>query len=590
MDKTNGMITAIKEHLLPADHRKIIEKNALAKDYFTFLCAHADPLPESIFLCTKDGLVLACRYSDEKDEFSGFTLDSGRLTEDGRLHIRSNHLGYLLIAPSDIEPAAAACLNRISADLAALIDISDSDESSSRHVLRCLDAVSNAISVYDENAVLLFANASFCRDLSIAEPGAAIGANIQSIMKKNRIKIHSMEDSSNHLKMMDVLKKGETAIDWEVRIESTDSPSDYKLLSNDMYPVIDDTGQIKGMVELTHSRQQDIKRTRRIMGFTAEYTFDDIVGTSKAIRESIRTAKEYAASDFSCLITGESGVGKELFAQSIHNYSPRRKGPFVALNCANFSDGLIESELFGYVGGAFTGASKNGQIGKFELADGGTLFLDEIGELPLHFQSKLLRVLETYTVTRIGSSKPIPVNVRLLTATNRDLAEMVEEGLFRKDLYYRLQVLTIAIPPLRERRNDIPLLAEAFLDQAAAPYMDAPKIWDAQAKKSLIAYDWPGNVRELRNVINRATVLSKSRIISREILESSISSKGYFLKNTEPEDPEYRLNKRLEEIDEAYVNLLNEALQISGGNKKKAAELIGVSRKTYYRMLEKYGL
>ncbi len=196
------------------------------------------------------------------------------------------------------------------------------------------------------------------------------------------------------------------------------------------------------------------------------------------------------------MITGESGVGKELFAQSIHNYSPRHKGPFVALNCANFSDGLIESELFGYVGGAFTGASKNGQIGKFELADGGTLFLDEVGELPLHFQSKLLRVLETWMVTRIGSSKQIPVNVRLITATNRNLAEMVEEGLFRQDLYYRLQVLTLEIPPLRERKDDLALLSDSFLNQAAAPYLDTPKILSSQAKKVLMSYDWPGNVRE----------------------------------------------------------------------------------------------
>ena len=402
-------------------------------------------------------------------------------------------------------------------------------------------------------------------------------------------KIHSMEDNSSSLKMMDVLKNGEEVIDWEVRIESTDGQKESKLVSNDMYPVVDETGKVTGMVELTHSRQQDIKRTRKIMGFAAEYTFDDIVGTSKAIKEKIRTAKEYANSPFNFLITGESGVGKELFAQSIHNYSPRHKGPFVALNCANFSDGLIESELFGYVGGAFTGASKNGQIGKFELADGGTLFLDEVGELPLHFQSKLLRVLETWMVTRIGSSKQIPVNVRLITATNRNLAEMVEEGLFRQDLYYRLQVLTLEIPPLRERKDDLALLSDSFLNQAAAPYLDTPKILSSQAKKVLMSYDWPGNVRELRNVITRATVLSKSKIISKETLEESIASKGYMLKAISTDSPETRVKQKLKEIDLAYASLLKEALELTAGNKKEAAELIGVSRNTFYRMLEKYG-
>ena len=302
-----------------------------------------------------------------------------------------------------------------------------------------------------------------------------------------------------------------------------------------------------------------------------------------------RQAKEYANSPFNFLITGESGVGKELFAQSIHNYSPRHKGPFVALNCANFSDGLIESELFGYVGGAFTGASKNGQIGKFELADGGTLFLDEVGELPLHFQSKLLRVLETWMVTRIGSSKQIPVNVRLITATNRNLAEMVEEGLFRQDLYYRLQVLTLEIPPLRERKDDLALLSDSFLNQAAAPYLDTPKILSSQAKKVLMSYDWPGNVRELRNVITRATVLSKSKIISKETLEESIASKGYMLKAISTDTPAERVKQKLTEIDNAYTSLLKEALELTAGNKKEAAELIGVSRNTFYRMLEKYG-
>ncbi len=271
-------------------------------------------------------------------------------------------------------------------------------------------------------------------------------------------------------------------------------------------------------MEITRSRQQDVKTARKIVGLSADYTFDDIIGSSRKMQQQIHVAKEYAKSSFSVLITGESGVGKELFAQSIHNYSPRRKGPFIAINCANFPENLIESELFGYVAGAFTGASKNGNIGKFELANHGTLFLDEIGELPYHFQSKLLRVLETMTVTRIGSNQSLPVDVRIVAATNRDLRQMVKDGFFRDDLYFRLGVLNVDIPPLRNRKEDLLLLAEALLAQGKDPASSGAKI-ERSFQKVLEAHAWPGNVRELRNVLNRASILAGSDTISEETQE-----------------------------------------------------------------------
>lgn len=297
------------------------------------------------------------------------------------------------------------------------------------------------------------------------------------------------------------------------------------------------------------------------------------------------------------MITGESGVGKELFAQAVHNYSDRRKGPFVALNCASFPENLIESELFGYVGGAFTGASKNGQIGKFELADGGTLFLDEVGELPFHFQSKLLRVLETWTITRIGSTKPFPVNVRLIAATNRNLEKMVEEGLFRQDLYYRLQILNIIIPPLRNRREDILQISEELLRQGRAPGSLQEKTLTEDAKQILLSYDWPGNVRELRNVLSRAALLSKSSFITRDVLTASIFASGsdarLSYEQSLPDSTlsaEARLAQRQQEVEAAGANLLKEAISIAGGNKSKAAALLDMSRNTFYRMLKKYNL
>lgn len=288
------------------------------------------------------------------------------------------------------------------------------------------------------------------------------------------------------------------------------------------------------------------------------------------------------------------------------------------MNCASFPENLIESELFGYVGGSFTGASKNGQIGKFELADGGTLFLDEIGELPFTFQSKLLRVLETRKITRIGSSSPTPVNVRVLAATNRNLEKMIEENLFRKDLYYRLQVLNIEIPPLRDRQEDLLLLTDSFFHQASDINGEEPKTLAPEAQKALLEYSWPGNVRELRNVIQRLTLLSKTQVVSKDLLEAAIHAKGYSLYHAEEShatklpdseneisslaDPSAagsdnpdtaqthmdKLAKCKQQVNDSYVQLINEALSITGGNKSRAAELLGVSRRTFYRMVEKY--
>ena len=344
-----------------------------------------------------------------------------------------------------------------------------------------------------------------------------------------------------------------------------------------------------GVWEFLYLNKLNLNKMNKIIGHAAEYTFDLIIGESEGIRQSIAIASEFAtAGRNSVLIVGESGVGKELFAQAIHNYSNRGQEAFIALNCANFPENLFESELFGYVGSAFTGASKNGQLGKFELADGGTLFLDEIAEMPFYFQSKLLRILETGKITRIGDTREIEVGVRVIAATNRDLERMVEEGLFRKDLYYRLQVFNLVIPPLREREDDIVPLAEVFLKQVAQSNGRLAKLLDYSAKKTLTEYNWPGNVRELRNVIQRVALLSKRNVINDKDIEASISSKPYSFKADAPETPENRLEKCRREIEKANANLLKEALEITDGNKQEAAALLGMSRATFYRMMEKY--
>ena len=332
------------------------------------------------------------------------------------------------------------------------------------------------------------------------------------------------------------------------------------------------------------------------MGLRAEYTFDSIVGESPVMKAAKDAAMEFAASPYNLLIVGESGAGKELFAQAVHNESGRRNGPFVAINCASLPENLIESELFGYVGGAFTGASRSGQIGKFELADGGTIFLDEIGELPIHFQAKLLRVLETRKVMRIGSNKETPVDVRVIAATNRNLEKMIEEGFFREDLYYRLQVLRLQIPPLRDRGKDIIRLTENFLGQAASMENGKPKRLSQAAEEALCEYSWPGNVRELRNTVYRISLLSKGETVTPEDVRAAISARGYSLKQTAPaekeekspgQDPLAVLKKK---IDSDYADLIREAIRQAGGSKTEAAKLLGVSRRTMYRMIEKYNV
>lgn len=469
-----------------------------------------------------------------------------------------------------------------------LLAIVEADGRHKDYLLKCFDSARNAISIFDRQAHLLFANETFCKFFRIDDRAAVIGMHIHDVMKRYGITVQSMDSNTTHLTMMDVLETGEERLDYGVKLVSQFDPGYAQLVDNDMYPVLGSQGDVAGMIEISRSHQQVMKRTRKIMGLTAEYNFKDIIGSSDAIQEKIKLAKEFAVTSGNVLIRGESGVGKELFAQSIHNYSARRKGPFVALNCASFPAELIESELFGYGEGAFTGASKKGHIGKIELADGGTLFLDEIGELPHYFQSKLLRVLESWVVTRVGSTKEVPVDVRLVAATNRNLEEMVAAGLFRQDLYYRLHVLELEIPPLRERASDVLLLAEHFLRQSAEQNGKSVKSLDAEARKVLGEYDWPGNARELRNCMNRIDLLSKENVLAGRVLAAWLNPKENTPGGQADEAPESRISKRLEDIDAAYAKLLEEALAISGGNKKAAAQLLGVSRKTLYRMLEKY--
>lgn len=316
----------------------------------------------------------------------------------------------------------------------------------------------------------------------------------------------------------------------------------------------------------------------RVSGNQAIYTFADIMAAAPIMKQAVSRARQYAAYDGSVLIEGESGTGKELFAQAIHTGSNRAGGPFVAVNCASLPRDLIESELFGYEKGAFTGASKNGNPGKFELAEHGTLFLDEIGEMPMEFQAKLLRAVETLRIRRIGGREEKKLDVRVMAATNRDLQRQVRIGAFRGDLYYRLNVLQLQIPPLRERPEDIVFCARAFLNRFNQRYHDRRKEFSEEALLTLQSYAWPGNVRELQNIVERSFyTCEKSLITSRdiplsgeadEIPVSSVSEKG------------------MEEGREYYLSILKRC----GGHVGQAAQQAGVSQATFYRLCKEYDI
>jgi two-component system NtrC family response regulator len=311
------------------------------------------------------------------------------------------------------------------------------------------------------------------------------------------------------------------------------------------------------------------------------YRFEEIVGTSEKVREVLETAGRVASSDASVLITGESGTGKELLARGIHYSSPRANGPFVAVNCAAIPETLIESELFGHVKGAFTGAIRDKE-GKFELADGGTLFLDEIGELRVDLQSKILRALQEKTVDRVGGSRPVPVDARVIAATNRDIERAVKDGKFREDIYYRLSVITLHMPPLRERKEDIPILAEHFLKKynKSEPVTLSPDTLEA-----LKAYGWPGNVRELENVIQRASVLRRGNEITRAELPDKLTKEERGVEDIILNLPEEGIS--LEELEKS---LIIKALEKHKGNQTRAAEYLGITRPTLIYRMEKYGL
>jgi len=306
-----------------------------------------------------------------------------------------------------------------------------------------------------------------------------------------------------------------------------------------------------------------------------------VVGKSRSMAKVLDIVKRVSPTESTVLITGESGTGKELLATEIHNHSPRKNAPFVIVDCGALVETLFESELFGHVKGSFTGANMT-KHGRFEVADGGTIFLDEISNISLNIQAKLLRAIQEREVTRIGSAKPITVDIRILAATNENLSDCVRKGKFREDLFYRLSVVPIHIPPLRERKEDIPLLLNHFLHKHSKKSGKNLNNPSEQAIKAMLEYEWPGNIRELENTVERAIVLcQKDRIELEDLFYHGISSSSSFLQ------PVGKNHKTLKEIEKEYLKIV---LQSQYGNRTKTAKILGIDRKTLLSKIKKYNL
>ncbi|KDR96705.1 Transcriptional regulator containing PAS, AAA-type ATPase, and DNA-binding Fis domains [Peptoclostridium litorale DSM 5388] len=546
----------------------------LLRDCFHFAvenaCAKESLEKGLVVISNEDGCVIFA-YDFEINSFAhgyeGRVISDG-IYENADIHVESKNLSLdhdryvvYMITGKNEHGSIDVLLENISNMIEGCANISKKHSSYGDMVLRALDNVNDAISYCDKNGYVRYANKA-CFEILETNREELFGHNL-------------VELTSGKPMLLEVLKNKKSIIDVDYFVKYNDKKFHF---INSGYPVYSDEGDVIGAIDIFRSIERSRKLANDIAGYRAFFTFDNIIGKSKKIVELIDHAKLFAKSNETVLVLGESGTGKELVAQAIHNYSDRKEGPFIALNCANFPNELIDSELFGYEEGAFTGAKKGGKQGKFELASGGTLFLDEIGEMQIHLQAKLLRVLETMCIARIGGNNQVKIDVRIIAATNRSLEKLVEEGTFRRDLYYRLKVLCLETPSLRERGEDVIFLAEYFMRKIADKSGKGLMIITDSAKKALLEYNWPGNVRELENLISRAVFICKGDELTEKILFKA-GIKG----------------SRYDEIikkDSIKINreILVEIMSEMNGNKKRVAETIGISRPTLYKMLKKYNI
>ena len=487
--------------------------------------------------------------------------------------------------------------------LTAVLDISGPAGSSYSHTLGMVVAAAEAITMQlkmqRKNKELTLANKRLTSIFNTMSDGVILLDRTGVIHEANPVASRMLEKSNDEMvghpierilgsrtpHVHRMLSVSEPYSDVELMVTNKTGVS-HCLTSGE--PITDEQGNPGGGVVILRPINQVKSLVNRFSGHITAFRFSDIIGESPPIREAIRVAMLTASGDSNVLLQGESGTGKELFAQAIHHGSARRGGPYVALNCGAIPRELVGSELFGYEGGAFTGARREGRPGKFELAAGGTLFLDEIGDMPLEQQTALLRVIEEKTVTRIGGHRVIPTDVRLICASNKNLVQAVAQGIFRQDLYYRLNVISITVPPLRERGEDILLLFRHFLERLAKKQGVSYTI-DPAVPKFLLQYDWPGNVRELHNMVERAVNLAEDRVVSLRHfpVEPKMPTNGGQLAETGLAkaglaDCRERARRQEEGAERARIM---ELLRECSGNISLVAKRLQVARSTVYRKI-----
>jgi len=493
----------------------------------------------------------ACPIHDSNGQIVGVL----NLTGESRL-AHPHTLGLVVAAVSAIE-------HRINN-----VNIQKQLHNSNQFAFSMMNNLSNGLFAMDLNDHILWVNDTACRTINTRRLDL-IDKPIESIfpdwpaVKETILRNEPYTDEDNHFSLPKVKSR---------------------FLFN-AYLIKTKENQILGYILSFRELSGILKMISKIGEHSTRYTFSDFIGESRITRELIKYCKTIAKNPSTVLISGESGTGKEIIAQAIHQASPRKNQAFVAINCGAISESLIESELFGYTEGAFTGAKKGGKTGKFELANNGTLFLDEIGEMPLEMQVKLLRTIQEKSVIRVGSNKSIPVNVRILAATNKNLENEVKEGRFRLDLYYRLNVFEVQIPPLRDRREDILPLVNHFLKKIASrldipiPELN-PELLDA-----LSQYNWPGNIRELENLMERAVIL-RGKLDRNQI---SHSSDAFTLAPAKAESDKNNISPIFSLEENEKNNILN-TIRHFENNISKSAEALGISRNTLYQKMKKYDL
>lgn len=456
-----------------------------------------------------------------------------------------------------------------------------------------LDSLDEGIVITDAEAHVIFINDPYCEFLNIAK-GFALGKRVDKVIPNTRMHIVIQTGKPEIAQIQNI--NGHSVV--VTRLPIMENGRITGSVGRVLFKNIGEYNNLVGRMESLRNELEYYKGELHKFR-TQEYNIDHIIGFNKEMM-LLKTMTIRAARTMSTvLIQGESGTGKELFANAVHNASNRHSGPFIKVNCAAIPETLLESELFGYEEGAFTGARKGGKPGKFELAHKGTIFLDEIGDMPMAMQTKLLRVLQEREIERVGGTKTRSVDIRVIAATNKDLEKMVQEGQFRDDLYYRINVVTLYIPALRERPSDIELLAYSIIGKLNEKFNYTVSSIEKPALELMYNYEWPGNIRELENVLERAfNLIDEDKVIRSEHLPSLIKAREKALANQSPAAQVKHMVPPIINSDFCINNVKDiaektaivRALEKTGGNKNKAAQLLGMHRSSLYVKLNKYGI